>query len=39
LTRPAIEAQSLHTVEQVRALVSGAVPEGAVNTASWTRRI
>jgi D-3-phosphoglycerate dehydrogenase / 2-oxoglutarate reductase len=39
LTPPAIEAQALHTVEQVRALVSGAVPEGAVNTASWTRRI
>jgi D-3-phosphoglycerate dehydrogenase len=39
LTKPAIEAQSLHTVDQVRALVSGAVPEGAVNTATWTRRI
>ncbi len=39
LTPPAIEAQALHTVEQVRALVSGAVPEGAVNTESWTRRI
>ena len=39
LTRPAIEAQSLHTVEQVCALVSGAVPDGAVNTAAWTRRI
>jgi len=39
LTRPAIEAQSLHTVEQVRALVTGAVPDGAVNTAAWTRRI
>ena len=39
LTPPAIEAQALHTVEQVRALVSGAVPDGAVNTASWTRRI
>jgi D-3-phosphoglycerate dehydrogenase len=39
LTPPAIEAQALHTVEQVRALVSGAVPEGAVNTATWTRRI
>jgi D-3-phosphoglycerate dehydrogenase len=38
LTPPAIEAQALHTVEQVRALVSGAVPDGAVNTASWTRR-
>ena len=39
LTPPAIEAQALNTVEQVRALVSGAVPEGAVNTASWTRRV
>jgi D-3-phosphoglycerate dehydrogenase len=39
LTPPAIEAQALHTVEQVRALVSGAVPDGAVNTANWTRRI
>ena len=39
LTPPAIEAQALHTVEQVRALVSRAVPEGAVNTATWTRKI
>jgi D-3-phosphoglycerate dehydrogenase len=39
LTPPAIEAQALHTVEQVRALVSGAVPEGAVNAETWTRRI
>ena len=39
LTPPAIEAQALHTVEQVRALVSGRVPEGAVNTEAWTRRI
>jgi len=39
LTPPAIEAQALNTVEQVRALVSGAVPEGAANTESWTRRI
>jgi D-3-phosphoglycerate dehydrogenase len=39
LTPPAIEAQALHTVEQVRALVSGAVPDGAVNAESWTRRI
>jgi D-3-phosphoglycerate dehydrogenase / 2-oxoglutarate reductase len=38
LTPPAIEAQALHTVEQVRALVSGAVPDGAVNAATWTRR-
>jgi D-3-phosphoglycerate dehydrogenase len=39
LTPPAIEAQALHTVEQVRALVSGKVPEGAANTEAWTRRI
>src|ERR1700744_1862982 len=39
LTPPAIEAQALNTVEQVRALVSGAVPEGAANTEAWTRRI
>jgi D-3-phosphoglycerate dehydrogenase len=39
LTPPAIEAQALHTVEQVSALVSGAVPDGAVNEQSWTRRI
>jgi len=39
LTPPAIEAQALHTVEQVRALVAGRVPEGAVNTEAWTRRI
>ena len=39
LTPPAIEAQALHTVEQVRALVSGTVPDGAVNTATWTRKI
>ena len=39
LTPPAIEAQALNTVEQARALVSGAVPEGAVNTETWTRRI
>jgi D-3-phosphoglycerate dehydrogenase / 2-oxoglutarate reductase len=39
LTPPAIEAQALHTVEQVRALLSGAVPDGAVNAADWRRRI
>jgi D-3-phosphoglycerate dehydrogenase len=39
LTPPAIEAQALNTVEQVRALVSGAVPEGAANVETWTRRI
>ena len=39
LTPPAIEAQALHTVEQLRALVSQAVPDGAVNAATWTRTI
>ena len=39
LTPPAIEAQALNTVDQVRALVSGAVPEGAANAEKWTRRI
>jgi D-3-phosphoglycerate dehydrogenase len=39
LTPPAIEAQALNTVEQVRALVSRAVPDGAVNAARWTRKI
>ena len=38
LTPPAIEAQALDTVEQVRELVSGVVPHGAVNTDRWTRR-
>jgi D-3-phosphoglycerate dehydrogenase / 2-oxoglutarate reductase len=38
LTPPAIEAQALHTVDQVRALVSGKVPDGAVNVEAWTRR-
>jgi D-3-phosphoglycerate dehydrogenase len=37
LTPDAIEAQSLETVEQVRALVSGKVPHGAVNAASASR--
>ena len=39
LTPPAIEAQALDTVEQVRAIVSGAVPHGAVNVSTWRRRI
>ena len=37
LTPDAIEAQSLETVEQVRALVSGKLPRGAVNAASASR--
>lgn len=39
LTPPAIEAQALNTVEQVRALASGGAPEGAVNFDRWTRPI
>jgi D-3-phosphoglycerate dehydrogenase / 2-oxoglutarate reductase len=39
LTPPAIEAQALHTVEQVRVLVAGGVPDGAVNEGTWTRRM
>jgi len=38
LTPPAIEHQALDTVEQVRALVRGEVPPGAVNHDRWTRR-
>jgi D-3-phosphoglycerate dehydrogenase len=38
LTPQAIEAQAFDTVAQVRALVAGQVPDGAVNAAAWTRR-
>ncbi|GJD61195.1 NAD(P)-dependent oxidoreductase [Methylobacterium frigidaeris] len=38
LTPPAVAAQALETVEQVRTLLAGRVPEGAVNAESWTRR-
>jgi D-3-phosphoglycerate dehydrogenase len=38
LTPPAIESQSLETVRQVQAIVSGEIPTGAVNAAHWTRR-
>jgi D-3-phosphoglycerate dehydrogenase len=38
LTPPAIESQSLETVRQVQAIVSGEIPLGAVNAARWTRR-
>ncbi len=38
LTPPAIEAQALDTVEQIRELVNGKVPHGSVNAALWTRR-
>ena len=39
LTPPAIEAQALDTVEQVRELVAGKVPHGAVNAERWSRRL
>jgi D-3-phosphoglycerate dehydrogenase len=38
LTPPAILAQALDTVAQVRALLAGQVPHGAVNAADWRRR-
>ncbi|MGY2048637.1 NAD(P)-dependent oxidoreductase [Methylobacterium sp. JK268] len=38
LTPPAIEAQAFDTVEQVRAILKGEVPEGAVNAERWARR-
>lgn len=38
LTPPAIEAQALDTVEQVREIVAGKVPHGAVNAERWSRR-
>ena len=38
LTPQAVEAQSLETVEQVRAILSGQAPIGAVNADSWSRR-
>ncbi|WP_293864791.1 NAD(P)-dependent oxidoreductase [uncultured Alsobacter sp.] len=38
LTPQAVEAQSLETVEQVRAILSGAVPTGGVNGETWSRR-
>jgi D-3-phosphoglycerate dehydrogenase / 2-oxoglutarate reductase len=38
LTPQAIEAQAFDTVAQVRTLVTGQVPMGAVNPQAWTRR-
>jgi D-3-phosphoglycerate dehydrogenase len=38
LTPPAIESQSLETVDQVEAIINGRIPAGAVNAAHWTRR-
>ncbi len=39
LTPPAIEAQALDTVSQIKELLAGEVPHGAVNAESWTRRV
>jgi len=38
LTPQAAEGQALHSVEQLAALQRGEIPQGAVNTESWTRR-
>jgi D-3-phosphoglycerate dehydrogenase / 2-oxoglutarate reductase len=38
LTPQAVEAQAMDTVVQVRALVAGKVPHGAVNASAWSRR-
>ncbi len=38
LTPPAIESQALETVEQVRSLLAGEVPRGAVNPEFWRNR-
>jgi D-3-phosphoglycerate dehydrogenase len=39
LTPPAIESQSLETVRQVRAIIKGEIPVGAVDADHWTRRL
>ena len=38
LTPPAIESQSLETVRQVKAIIAGDAPDGAVNANHWKRR-
>jgi D-3-phosphoglycerate dehydrogenase / 2-oxoglutarate reductase len=38
LTPEAVEAQAMDTVAQVRALVAGKIPHGAVNKSAWRRR-
>jgi D-3-phosphoglycerate dehydrogenase len=38
LTPPAIQAQAFDTVAQVRAIIAGEIPHGAVNADSWSRR-
>jgi D-3-phosphoglycerate dehydrogenase len=39
LTPPAIESQSLETVDQVEAIIAGKAPVGAVNAQHWTQRL
>jgi D-3-phosphoglycerate dehydrogenase len=39
LTPPAIESQSLETVDQVEAIIAGNAPLGAVNAEHWSRRL
>ncbi|WP_043830034.1 NAD(P)-dependent oxidoreductase [Muricoccus aerilatus] len=39
LTPPAIQAQAFDTVAQVRAILAGDVPPGAVNAEVWSRRL
>jgi D-3-phosphoglycerate dehydrogenase / 2-oxoglutarate reductase len=38
LTPQAIESQAFDTVRQVRAILAGEIPDGAVNADRWTRR-
>lgn len=38
LTPPAIDSQALETVRQVKAIIAGDAPSGAVNADRWTRR-
>ena len=38
LTPPATESQSLETVRQVKAIIAGDVPAGAVNADHWKRQ-
>lgn len=38
LTPPAIMAQALDTVDQVKEIVRGETPHGAVNPQDWKRR-
>jgi D-3-phosphoglycerate dehydrogenase len=39
LTQLAVESQSLETVRQVRAIINGEIPAGAVTADQWTRRL